>query len=75
MESVSRLSEDIQAARRIAFMFALVASSLGIPLNKEIGFDTISATLLQCAMEQPELVTPDEFKLIYTIMMRPREVL
>lgn len=53
------LSSDYDAARRIAFVRASVAGRFGLPLNAS------PEMLIQCAMEQPETVTVDEFKVIY----------
>lgn len=61
MESVS-LSEDWEVARRIAFAMACLANKFGLPLQSS------PEILIECAMEQPEKVTPEEYNLIY--MMR-----
>jgi hypothetical protein len=60
--SVSALSSDYDAARRIAFTIAKVADRLGVPLHPYS-----PESLLQSAMEQPETITPGEYKMIYRI--------
>jgi hypothetical protein len=57
------LSEDAEAARRIAFTLAKMGSKLGLP------YPSSADLLLQAAMERPEAVTPEEFKVAY--LMRP----
>ncbi len=59
------LSEDREAARRVAFVMMRMASKLGFPAGA--GPDA----LLQAAMERPEAVTPEEFKTAY--VMRTQE--
>jgi hypothetical protein len=49
--------------RRIAFVMASVASRFGLPLQAS------PEMLIQCAMEQPEQVMPQEFKLIYSMIL------
>jgi len=56
----SALSSDYDAARRIAFIMAKVAQRLGVPLHPYS-----PESLLQSAVEQPDAVTPQEYKLIY----------
>jgi len=53
------LSPEYDAVRRIAFMTASVASRFGLPLQAR------PEILLQSAMEQPEVISPQEYKLIY----------
>ena len=65
--AVAPLSEDRDAARRIAFVVAKVAQSLKLP------FPCSPGMLLQAAMEQPEAVTPEEYAIIY--LMRSPEAL
>jgi hypothetical protein len=69
--SVSALSSDYDAARRIAFTMAKVADRLGVPLHPYS-----PESLLQSAMEQPDAVTPEEYGLIYrmsSVAMRSTE--
>jgi hypothetical protein len=61
ISSVTALSADYDGARRIAFVRASVANRFGLPLQAS------PEMLIQCAMEQPETVTPDEFKVIYSM--------
>jgi hypothetical protein len=62
---LAELTQDKEVARRIAFIMATVANKFGLPMQAS------PEILLQCAMEQPEAVTPDQFKLIY--LMRSPE--
>jgi hypothetical protein len=55
------LSEDREAARRIAFTLAKMGSKLGLP------HPSSADLLLQAAMERPEAVTSDEFKVAYAM--------
>jgi hypothetical protein len=57
------LSEDREAARRIAFTLAKMGSKLGLPYPS-------NSDLLQAAMERPEAVTPEEFKVAYAMRER-----
>jgi len=50
------LSEEKEAARRIAFVPARMGSKLGLPSRSGVDL------LLPAAMEQPEAVTPVEFR-------------
>jgi hypothetical protein len=61
ISSVTALSADYDVARRIAFVRASVANRFGLPPNAS------PEMLMQCAMERPEQVTPQEFKLIYAM--------
>jgi hypothetical protein len=61
------LSADVEVARRIAFTFAKMANKLSLPAG------TSPDWLIQAAMERPEAVTPDEFKLAYTFRTRAQE--
>jgi hypothetical protein len=58
---LSNLPLDYEVTRRIAFVMASVASRFGLPLQAR------PEILLQSAMEQPEAITPQEYKLIYRI--------
>ena len=60
--SVSALSSDYDAARRIAYTMAKVADRFGVPLHPYS-----PESLLQSAMEQPETITPQEYRLIYAM--------
>ena len=57
------LPADLEAARRIAFVMARMASKLGLPAQSG------SELLLQGAMERPEAVTPEEFRLAYAFRL------
>ena len=70
-DSVTALSSDYDAARRIAFTMAKVAGRFGVPLHPYS-----PESLLQSAMEQPDAVTPEEYRVIYAMSsaaMRSRE--
>lgn len=72
ISSVTALSADYDGARRIAFTMATVALRLGVPLKP-----FSPEFLLQSAMEQPDAVTPHEYRLIYRMSsaaMRSTEV-
>jgi hypothetical protein len=65
--NVPALSSDYDAARRIAFTLAKVADRLGVPLHPYS-----PESLLQSAMDQPDAVTPQEYKLIYCMRSEPQ---
>jgi hypothetical protein len=56
---LANLSEDREAARRIAFVMGRMAVKLGLPAGSG------AEALLQGAMERPEAVAPEEFKIAY----------
>jgi len=58
---LASLSEDREAARRIAFVMGGMAVKLGLPAGSG------AEALLQGAMERPEAVTPEEFKVAYAM--------
>jgi hypothetical protein len=66
LNSVPALSPDYESVRRIAFVMASVARRFGLPLQAS------PEMLIQCAMEQPEQVMPQEFKLIYSMISVPQ---
>jgi hypothetical protein len=59
---LSSLSEDGEVARRIAFVMAKLGSKLGLPAASG------AEALLQGAMERPEAVTPEAFKVAYALL-------
>lgn len=53
------ISEEKEAARRIAYTLAKMGNKLGLP------YPSSADLMLQAAMERPEAVTPEEFKVAY----------
>ena len=58
---LNNLPPEYDAVRRIAFVMASVASRFSLPLQAR------PEILMQSAMEQPEAISPQEYKLIYRI--------
>jgi len=56
---LASLSEDREAARRIAFAMAKMAVKPNLPAGSG------AEALLQGSMERPEAVTPEGFRLVY----------
>jgi hypothetical protein len=54
------MQPSLSPARRIAFTMAKVADRFGVPLHPYS-----PEMLIQCAMEQPEKITPHEYASIY----------
>jgi hypothetical protein len=51
--------DDLDLARRIAFVAACAARKLNLPAR------TRPEELLESAMQEPEAVTPEQFKAVY----------
>lgn len=66
--TISELSPEADAARRVAFVLASVEAALGQCLRRDAPFTARVENALTAAMHSPTLVTPEQYAVLFEFL-------